>query len=179
MKKVHSGPIDTFMYYLSEQVADVLHSFKVTPNMVTILGTVLIPIIYKLLRRGNKKLAIGLMLFRYFLDNLDGFMARRFKEFSIFGDYLDHISDNLFTASILYYMYHHDSFDLFKKKMMIYLLFVFLMNIHLGCQEKIADYNAPSLSCTKMLCLDVSWVEFTKYVEPGTAFIALCALVWY
>ena len=60
------------------------------------LGTLLIiPIVYNLLNKGNKYVFICLLLLRYFLDCLDGSVARKCKKYSRFGALFDILSDFL------------------------------------------------------------------------------------
>ena len=47
---------------------------------------------------------IGIILF-YWLDCLDGHLARSTNQVTVFGDYLDHFADISFYIGILYYIY--------------------------------------------------------------------------
>lgn len=178
MKKPYSDPLDILFYKLSDCVSDPLHKLNITPNMITIFSIFINGIVYRLLNTGQNRQAVVFILFHYFLDCLDGYMARKYKQFSVLGDYLDHISDIIFTINVLYQLYKNNSFNRFKWKIMIYICFVLLMMMHLGCQEKIANNKiSPSLNITKKLCYKDSWVKYTRFFGPGTITLVLCILV--
>ncbi len=178
MSKNNSGPIDSFMYHLCEQVADPLHHLGITPNMITSFALLLSINVYISLKNKQKALSIAIIIFRYFLDNLDGFMARKYKQFSVVGDFLDHIGDTIFNLTVVYQLYKLNPWNVFKTKLIVLFCFVYIMCTHLGCQEKLSN-NDSSLNCTKFLCHDVSWVKYTKYFDPGTFMIVLCLMVWF
>jgi phosphatidylglycerophosphate synthase len=177
MKKEHSDPIDNIFYDISDKISEPLNNFGITPNMVTILSMITNKITFNLLENKQNKLGCAMILFTYFLDNLDGFLARKYNKYSKIGDYMDHGSDIIFGLSMLYQLYKQNTFDKFKIKLGIYLFFAFMMTVHLGCQEKITDnQNSPTLNYTKTLCKYNSWINYTRYFGPGTTIIVLCLL---
>lgn len=177
MKKDYSDPVDIFFYYLSDKISEPINNLGITPNMVTLLSVFTNKISYDLLEKKQNKVACLMILFTYFLDNLDGFLARKYKKYSKIGDYMDHGSDIIFGLSMMYQLYKQNTFDKFKIKFGIYLFFAFMMTMHLGCQEKIKDNkNSPSLNWTKMLCQNKYWINYTKYFGPGITIIVICLL---
>lgn len=180
MKKEYSDPFDNLLYKLSDYVSEPLHKANITPNMITLSSIIFNVFIYNLLNNKQNTLAVGFIIIRYFFDCLDGFMARKYKQYSLIGDYLDHISDVIFGLTVIYQLYRNNTYNIFKNKIIIYICFVLLMTIHLGCQEKISNNNiSPSISLTKKLCIKESWVNYTRYFGPGTTIIVLCLLVIY
>ena len=72
-----------------------------SPNFITFLSTLLIiPIVTNLVNRGSTSLFICLILLRYYLDCLDGSIARECDKKSKFGAIFDIASDSCSFVSI-------------------------------------------------------------------------------
>jgi CDP-diacylglycerol--glycerol-3-phosphate 3-phosphatidyltransferase len=74
------------------------------PNSLTVLRLVLIPLFigaYYLPWHGARELATVLFVAAAVTDWLDGYLARRFKQFSSFGAFLDPVADKLMVAAAL------------------------------------------------------------------------------
>ena len=68
----------------------------ISPNVITFLSTLLIiPIVRNLLNKGSISVFLSLMLLRYYLDCLDGSIARECNKQSKFGSIFDILSDSL------------------------------------------------------------------------------------
>ena len=177
MRKEYSDPFDNILYNISDYISEPLNNLNITPNMVTLLSIATNKIAFDLLEKKQNKLACLIILFTYFLDNLDGFLARKYKKISKIGDYLDHGSDIIFGISILYQLYKQNQWNVFQTKFAIYLFFAFLMTMHIGCQEKIKNDNgSPSIAWTKILCKSKSWIKYTRFFGPGMFIIIICSL---
>lgn len=89
-----STPYDNFFYKLSEPAAKVFHSLKMTPNTVTLLRLLLIILCFFLIYRGVPVIIpIVLYIINFYLDCVDGTMARKYNQQSKFGQYFDSIVD--------------------------------------------------------------------------------------
>lgn len=177
MRKEYSDPIDNIFYNISDKVSNPLYNLGITPNMITIFSMITNFITCELLDNKQNKLGAVLILFTYFLDNLDGFMARKYKQVSKIGDYLDHGSDMIFGLTMMYQLYKQNKWDKFKIKLGIYLLFAFIMTIHLGCQENLNNSTSETLSYIRKLCKNPSkWIKYTRYFGPGTTILVICLL---
>lgn len=72
------------------------------PNMLTFLRILLIPVfLWVYLGLDNQYLALGVLVFSFFTDFLDGFIARKYHMVSDFGRAMDPVADKLNQASIL------------------------------------------------------------------------------
>lgn len=93
---------DDLAYMITEQVVFLEH---IHPNYITISGIISNFLIYYLLvKKINKNILIGIIMYRYLTDILDGCVARKYKKTSKLGGYLDTINDfMLFT--IISYLY--------------------------------------------------------------------------
>ena len=71
---------------------------------LTMLRIILTPFIVALMVQGAWTLALLLFLCAVATDLLDGFVARKFKQQSKFGQILDPIADKILISSVLYAM---------------------------------------------------------------------------
>ena len=92
-------PFDIYMFKFINMHLDMYYKLGFTPNMVTTLS-----IIFGLLAAyeiiyGNFIFAAFLVLVSYYLDCVDGKLARKYNMVSQLGDYYDHFGD-LFGANL-------------------------------------------------------------------------------
>jgi cardiolipin synthase (CMP-forming) len=69
------------------------------PNFLSISRIMSIPLLIILLSYGKHKTALTVFICAAISDGLDGFIARRFKQKTIVGAYLDPIADKLLLTS--------------------------------------------------------------------------------
>jgi phosphatidylglycerophosphate synthase len=87
------------IYPLARQVAPIIHSVHVTPNMVTIFNTILRVVILTMIYRNEYSiLTVALLWVSQFLDCLDGELARMYNQMSKVGHIIDHGSDYIFWS---------------------------------------------------------------------------------
>jgi hypothetical protein len=188
MRKIpveYENPIDNVLYDLSEYVSPTFHSFGFTPNMVTTLSNISAIIVIILLLEAKYVWAALFVMVAFFFDCLDGHLARKYKQFSKFGDYYDHISDNVKNISILFTMYWVDSAKFFKVIPYIIIAMI-LMCVQLGCQEKYSNSDSETLDITRNLCpvndkesLEKT-MKYTRYFGPGTSnFVFALSILYY
>ena len=75
------------------------------PTMLTLLRIVLIPVlvlVFYLPFRWTNFLAAAIFAFASITDWLDGWIARRYDQYSAFGAFLDPVADKLMVASALF-----------------------------------------------------------------------------
>jgi len=73
------------------------------PNTLTLFRICLIPLIVILLLtsyEGNEVLLLALFIFTALTDTLDGFLARRWNQITVFGELIDPLADKLLIASM-------------------------------------------------------------------------------
>ena len=107
------------------------------PNHITLLAIFLtIPTVYGLLNNWSTLSLVLLVMFRAFLDCLDGAVARKCNKFSEFGHKLDQYGDIIFNTSyfvtLLYILYNKS--DINKYIGIIIILLLCLLN-------NIIEYN--------------------------------------
>ena len=102
------NPFDNILIDIANPLTDYLNKYNITPNMITTLSLFLGIRSAYYLQKNKKKEAIIYTLLAYFFDCVDGHLARKYDQVTVFGDYYDHFSD-LFKYGILMYI-------LYKKK---------------------------------------------------------------
>lgn len=102
IKAQYIDPFENLFYQWSDDVAPTLHGWGVTPNMVTVTATFLVMWALYQLWLGNYGQFAVFYLINVFLDSLDGHMARKYKIFSKWGGWLDHIKDIVAFIVLLY-----------------------------------------------------------------------------
>ena len=84
---------------LCEQTVDFWHELGFIPNGITLIHIILKVITLALLVKYNlrkgKVIVLIIVLITY-LDALDGFMARKYNQYSVLGEFLDGCSDLIF-----------------------------------------------------------------------------------
>ena len=92
-------PISNILYYISYKITQIIN---INPNYITLLRLFIMFYIYYLLFNNKSKyFAAILFMICYFLDHLDGEMARQHDKITKFGDYFDHIVDNLYILPVI------------------------------------------------------------------------------
>lgn len=69
------------------------------PNFLTLLRILLIPLLVIFLMEGKKDYAFAVFISAAVSDGLDGFIARVFKQKTLFGAYIDPIADKLLIGT--------------------------------------------------------------------------------
>ena len=165
LKPGQENPFDNILYYFSAKVAPIFHKNKITPNQVTFFSFICSLLSMYCLYKKKYIYSALLWLLSYFFDCLDGYLARKYKQFSKFGDLYDHISD-IFSFILLLYI-----FDLKKKykELRIIVVFIILTMVHISCQEKIYNKKKESLSLNSFnICPYHNMIKLTRWFGPGT-----------
>ena len=117
----------------------------------------------------------------YWFDCMDGYMARKYKLESEYGDWIDHISDGIGKITMLMIvLFKHNAL---KKKhnikwLIIGTILYFVGSVHMGCLERIKEKKKSGLQKSKTLnhfqslCKNTEWTKYTKYFGPGIFNIA-------
>ena len=147
-----------------------------TPNGITWLS-----ILFTILSSyfiWNKQFVLFFIFWQinYLFDCMDGYMARKYKLESEYGDLIDHVSDGIGKIIILMIvLFKHNAL---KKKhnikwLIIGIILVFVEWVHMGCLERIKEKKKPGLQKSKTLnkfqslCKNTEWTKYTKYFGPG------------
>lgn len=174
-------PISTLLYYISYKISKLTN---INPNYITTARLFLMLILYHQLYYGGKYIPALLLLTCYFLDHLDGEMARQNNRVTIFGDYYDHIVDQLYMLPLFYLLYL--KFKYHKHLKIIIFVFIALMvtsTVLVGCQELIftktkKNVKSQSLNIITKLCV-VNDLQILKFFGQGLLHAFLICLILY
>lgn len=177
----YEHPFDNIMIELATYFKGPLHALGVTPNQVTVASFVTSCISAILIYYNHFFYAAAFFVFSYFLDCLDGNMARTYNQVTDLGDKLDHFLDIIKTFAITTAIALHPTLPLAAKVVigLCFTLFGFATSIHLGCQEKI--YNSVVTHEPTMLgsltgyCTHSEQVHWTKWIGTGSYVLFITA----
>ena len=172
-------PISTLLYYISYKITKLTN---INPNYITTARLFLMLILYYLLYYGGRIMPAILLLICYFLDHLDGEMARQNNRVTIFGDYYDHIVDQLYMLPLFYLLYL--KFKYHRNLKIIIFVFIALMitsTVLVGCQELIFTktnnkVKSQSLNIITKLCI-VKDLHILKFFGQGLLHVYLIFLI--
>jgi phosphatidylglycerophosphate synthase len=178
----NENPIDNVLIDFSNNISPQIRELGFNPNMLTTIGTIFgILSVYSVY---IDKYIQGFIFFwiSYYFDCLDGFYARKYKLYSKFGDYYDHIRDvivAIFLNSVILYKLKSGR----ERAVFVVVFFTFLLLslVHMGCQEKKSTdtCNNDSLQLLTKLCIDKSHIEYTRYVGIGTLNLVISLFILY
>jgi len=172
----YKDPVDNILLSLTaDNYLDHLYELGVTPNMITTLSNILRLVSVYFLFNGKKGAFFIFFFLGYYFDVLDGYFARRYKLFSEFGDFYDHFSDAIFGFVLVYYLFKWSSLSKTKyywPVLIFYILTEILMFTNIGCVQKMSgSQTAESQDMYKMMCIDPSWIQWTRYFGSGPSII--------
>ncbi len=188
LKSDDEGPIDNVFAWIVERAAPVFKATGHTPNIITTYSLVLGLVAAYNLFRGNMLWFAVASVVSYFMDCADGYVARKYKMTSKFGDLYDHGSDtaiNIATATAFYLRYTGQIIwrPVTIAVSAIFATIVVLMLVHLGCQQRIHNPNnrstEESLDLLRAACPRSDMIGWTRYFSCGTAKMAMVAVVLY
>lgn len=142
----NEGPMDTFLYKICENVSEFFYNTGHTPNTITTYSFILGLIAAYFYYHDNIFLFAICFIGSYFFDCLDGYIARKYNMKSDFGEIFDSISDGTVIILLLYIVYikHHSKIFNRPSLLIIFGIFVVLLNLELSCQEKIINNENPT-----------------------------------
>ena len=140
----HDNPFDVALFNFIDTHLHLYHQLNFTPNAVTTLslftGILCAYLIYK-----KQYLYAGFAyMISYYLDCVDGKLARKYNMVTKFGDFYDHLSDVTKLVIIVYALYVNDKHKLVKMLLILIPLFI-LSLFHFGCQQALYDNTSCCL----------------------------------
>lgn len=77
-----------------------MRSLATIPNLLSIARLVLAPVIFRAITSGRHTLTLALFAAAALTDGLDGILARRFRQMTPVGAYLDPIADKVLLSGV-------------------------------------------------------------------------------
>ena len=185
------NPFDIVLIDLCDELIDFCDTLSITPNMITIFRIILALFIFSDLFKSNNILfpVIGTLIF-YFLDCLDGHLARLTDQVTILGDFLDHGADISFIIITSIFII----INKFPGKKIIggiLIILLYLMLVHMSLQQiNYKILKKKELGCdfeqfetlNYLSCLhnlDASDICYTRFFGCGTLILSICfTLFW-
>lgn len=141
--KYESWADNKIFFPVADKLVDPLRTIKLTPNMVTIISTILTTMTIYFLIINNKVYAMITYLLGYLLDCVDGKMARKYNMSSDFGMALDMVSDNITNMLlVLYLIATRDKTQVNKVLFITMLILTFLLSLSYGINEAVSSQEA-------------------------------------
>jgi len=176
IERKYENPIDNVLLDIIEAVSPTFYKLGFNANGITTLSLIFGLLSIFFLYKGSIYLFMISYSISYFFDCMDGYFARRYKFVSKFGDYYDHIKDVTVFIGILiviFLKYRCSPITLIIGTIVL-VVFSIIMNMYLGCQEKIYSKTkcdeSPSLDKLKNICPGdpENSIKYLRYFGTGT-----------
>ena len=181
-------PIDIYIFKLIDGQLETFYNLGFTPNMVTTLSIVFGLMSAYAIMQDHLGIAAFCWFIAYYLDCVDGKLARKYQMVSKFGDLYDHIGDLLKFIAVLYALFYSKE-EKTTDKQWFYLLIILILGIvqvvHMGYQECIYNKKEESayLNIVRLLCVDEENAEtiihYTKHFGCGTWYLCFTLLILF
>jgi len=182
---VYECPVDVWLLKFIDTHLAWYYVNGFTPNLVTTIS-ILIGML-SALAVYYQQFAVGAALFiiAYYLDCVDGKLARKYNMVTAFGDFYDHFGDVLKFALVAYALYHNNNKKLsvsqhtYKTIVTVLTCFLFLQ---IGYQETLYNQSdSTTLSLFRSLVSIDSQpersIQLTKYLGQGTFVVLFSAII--
>lgn len=124
-------------YKIAEWTSPSLHGVGITPNMVTVARTALIGMALYALWQGNWAGFAFATTVNYVLDTVDGYLARKYGNETVLGDYMDHAADVGFLLGAAYVLHvRYSAFTRFPRMTVVGGLLLATLMVHAGCTQR-------------------------------------------
>ena len=171
----HENPIDNFLYIFVNKLTPIFHKLGLTPNNITFLSFLCALISFYFFCKKEYRLAALFWGINYFFDHMDGYMARKYKMFSKYGDYYDHLSDLFGGIGLIYLFYRQGKY----KEISLIIVLTMLNIYHISCQEEIYGKKNESKTMNVFkLCSDKENIKYTRWFGPGTLNLMIAYLIY-
>ena len=177
--------IDNIMIPIADKLCPMFKKLKYTPNGITTISLLFaLAAIYNL---GTRNITMFSLYYSisYFFDVMDGHYARKYNMKSENGDKYDHFKDVSVVLVIGFILFDKYELKNFPVVMIILFTLLILMNMMLGCREKIAhpDDASNTLRLTKLLAPSAEKCEkrlkWMRFFGSGNSMIITIMIIWY
>ena len=123
---------------------------------------------------------VVLFLVAYLFDCVDGYMARRYDQMSVFGDYYDHISDIVKMLAIAAVFLCRYSFVALIPVLLVMVVLGIGSLAYLGCSQRLKKGgDGETLDIFQAMCSDKERIHWVKYFSTGTFIVGLTVIGAY
>ena len=193
LPKKLDNPIDNFILdYIVDPINPLFYKIGMTPNKLTgvsgIFGLLSVYCVY------NSNYILGSLLFAisYIFDCFDGNFARKYNMVTEFGDWFDHIKDNIITILLIIVLYNKNDKKIIKIiTFSIFILLFLLLLLYVNEQEKYYHSKNDNLlksESLKKFCsilknltnqdtLPEDKLKYLKYFGCGSFNLYICLVI--
>jgi phosphatidylglycerophosphate synthase len=167
---------DIYIFYpIADLLIPFLHDFlKLTPNMITTIGFIMRLIAAYMILCKKYEISAFLYICGYLFDSMDGRMARKYKESSLFGEAWDSVADTISTIIVIIALVISVKGKVKPTQVILLVVFIILMNIWSYTQEsyailkKTGNYNMFNYKTDKFKDLRglIPWLYI--HINKGT-----------
>jgi phosphatidylglycerophosphate synthase len=178
-------PIDVQLYKFINTHLHLYYNIGFTPNMVTTFSILFGLLAAQQILRKNCKFAALMLVLSYYLDCVDGKLARQYNMVTHFGDLYDHIGDitKIIAIFVALFASVKKTTDSQWAYLSIFIVLTIIQFMHLGYQEAIYDKSEESVILNmwrKMVAFDSNpeeTIHYTKYFGCGTWYLCFALLI--
>lgn len=173
----YENPIDNYLISVCDKYINKCKKNNVTPNKITLFRLLLSIIILQIIYTTNYVLLpVTGFYFCYFLDCMDGHLARTTQTVTIFGDILDHFSDFFMFGNVILILSIKE-YNYKKYIISFIFLLLFLTSVHIGLQQKYYKQNYKEIEerppetldlLMLMYNIDLNNIKWTRFFGLGT-----------
>jgi hypothetical protein len=185
------NPIDNVILDFCDLLVEPCYKNNITPNTITLLRIILSFFsLYYLFFTCDFIIPIfGTAVF-YFMDCLDGHLARSTDQVTVLGDYLDHGADSFYGLAILVFLITKK----YDNKIFIissFLILTYGLLVHFGLQQKnykiISKKKNPNIKLEEETLDKLNYlhnlshenITWTRYFGCGTYYLYILVLIYY
>jgi len=179
VSRLYENPIDNLFINIADAVSDSFHRTGHTPNVITTYSALCGVFAIRAVESGALIQFIVSMTLCYFFDCLDGFMARKYNQETVFGDLYDHVKDIVVVCGVISVVLRKYGRQVVNLKVFAVAACLFaLMMVNFGCQQQRFDrgYN-ETLDVFKPLCRCPDYIRITRMFGSGTMIVVLIGFV--
>jgi phosphatidylglycerophosphate synthase len=183
----HECPFDVLVLTFVDTHLDIYYKLGLTPNMITTISIIFGILAAYLIMQDNFFLAGLCILIAYYLDCVDGKLARKYNMITKFGDYYDHFGDAFKFIIVICALFNSSVAINLTHLLFIAILFglACMVCVHLGYQERIYDNNnkseTSSFSLFKLFTIFDSnpknTIRYTRYFGCGTLILSFILII--
>jgi cardiolipin synthase (CMP-forming) len=159
----------------------ILRQLRSTPNLLTLLRLFIVPFIVNEILDGDYRIAFALFALAGVTDMLDGLLARRLRQKTTLGQYLDPIADKLLLSTLFLVLTHVNVIPryvtvlVFSRDLGILLIATLLFATGalrdfqpsmLGKLNTVVQIMGLVVVMCERLCVTSGWTAATKLLTP-------------
>lgn len=195
MNDLTRSPIENIFTSISDKLSDKIYNLPLNrppePNNITTLGLLAALFSIFTLREGKIILCVLFALFGQYLDNLDGYYARKYKLDTKFGYYYDRIADNIKILGLIFVFYILYETKINIIHILIFIALSLLGNLNFALRIRLKELNnekyhyhlKPWNYLGKLFGSKeniIKLTKFTRYFDETSIFIYyLFAIVYF